>query len=125
MSNQKPTLGYWAMRGVGSQIRYQMVYLGVDYKEDIYHQGEAPEFSRKEWSDKQNSLGLSFPALPYLIDEDVKLTSTEAIMKFICYKYGPHLLGADSKQVGEVEMIFSAIRDIKNLTYEPCYKVTQ
>ena len=33
---EKPTLGYWAIRGLGSQIRYQLVYLGVDYEEDSY-----------------------------------------------------------------------------------------
>ena len=32
----KPTLGYWAIRGLASQIRYQMVYLGIEYAEDVY-----------------------------------------------------------------------------------------
>ena len=29
----KPTLGYWKIRGLASQIRYEMIYLGVDYDE--------------------------------------------------------------------------------------------
>ena len=29
----KPTLGYWKIRGLASQIRYQMIYLDVDYDE--------------------------------------------------------------------------------------------
>ena len=32
----RPTLGYWKIRGLASQIRYEMVYLGVEYDEDMY-----------------------------------------------------------------------------------------
>ena len=91
----KPTLGYWAIRGLASQIRYQLVYLGVDYQEDIYEQGDAPEFSRACWTDKKETLGLTFPNLPYYIDGEMRLTETLAIMKYICNKYGPELLGKD------------------------------
>ena len=51
--NNKPTLGYWAIRGLASQIRYLMVFLGVDYQEDIYEQGDAPEYSRECWTKKK------------------------------------------------------------------------
>ncbi len=119
---EKPTLGYWAIRGLASQVRYQMVYLGVDYQEDIYEQGDAPEFSRACWTDKKNSLGLAFPNLPYFIDgPDIRLTETQAIMKYICYKWGEHLLGKDSAQVGEVEMVAGIISDLKGATTMPCY----
>ena len=46
-------------------------------------------------------------------------------MKYICYKYGPHLLGANSKQVGEVEMMFTVMIDLKNATIARCYDVTE
>ncbi len=118
---EKPTLGYWAIRGLASQIRYQMVYLGVDYKEDIYEQGDAPEYSRAVWTDKKGSLGLSFPNLPYFIDGDVKITETQSIQKYICYKWGEHLLGKDSSQYGEVEMVAGIISDLKGATTMPCY----
>ena len=98
-----------------------MVYLGVDYQEDIYEQGDAPEYSRACWTDKKNSLGLSFPNLPYLIDGEVKLTETQAIQKYICYKWGEHLLGKDSSQFGEVEMVAGIISDLKGATTMPCY----
>ena len=35
-TTEKPTLGYWKIRGLGSQIRYEMVYLGIDYDEHQY-----------------------------------------------------------------------------------------
>ena len=122
-ANSKPTLGYWAIRGLASQIRYQMVYLGVDYNEDIYEQGDAPEFSRAQWFDVKNSLGLAFPNLPYMLDGDMKVTETLAIMKYICNKNGPELLGKDSQQVGKVEMVASNISELKGAVTMPCYTV--
>ena len=91
----KPRLGYWAIRGLASQIRYEMVYLGVDYDEDIYEQGDAPDFSRQQWFDAKNHLGLAFPNLPYMIDGTNAITETLAIMKYVANKNGPELLGKD------------------------------
>ena len=45
-TTEKPTLGYWNIRGLGSQIRYEMVYLGIDYDEHQYEQGGGPEYDR-------------------------------------------------------------------------------
>ena len=45
-TTEKPTLGYWKIRGLGSQIRYEMVYLGIDYDEHQYEQGGGPEYDR-------------------------------------------------------------------------------
>ncbi len=94
MTDKKPTLGYWAIRGLGSQIRYQLVYLGIDYEEDIYEQGDGPAFSRACWLDKKDNLGLQFPNLPYYLDGTTKVTEAMPIMKYIAYKYGPELLGS-------------------------------
>ena len=72
-----------------------MVYLGVDYEEDLYEQGDGPDFSRQQWFDKRDKLGLAFPNLPYLIDGSTQVTETLAIMKYIANKFGPQLLGKD------------------------------
>ena len=32
MSDDKPILGYWKIRGLASQIRYQLAYLGIEYE---------------------------------------------------------------------------------------------
>ena len=87
-------MGYWAIRGLASQIRYELVYLGVEYDEHKYKQGEAPDFDRSQWLEKKDSLGLKFPNLPYFIDGEARLTDPAAIMKFIANKYGPELLGS-------------------------------
>ena len=95
----KPTLGYWKIRGLASQIRYEMVYLGVDYEEHQYEQGDAPDFDRSSWLTVKETLGLQFPNLPYLLDGNMKLTETNAIMKYIANKFGPQLLGSDPTQI--------------------------
>jgi hypothetical protein len=32
----KPTLGYWAIRGMGESLRYQLAYSKVDYEMKDY-----------------------------------------------------------------------------------------
>lgn len=69
-----PVLGYWPIRGRAASIRYLFGYLGVDFIQEVYEQGGAPDFSKTAWLDQKFNLGLDFPNLPYLIDGDVKLT---------------------------------------------------
>lgn len=89
----KPTLGYWNIRGLGAQIRYLLHYLGVEFEDRMYAAGPAPDFDRSEWLNEKYTLGLDFPNLPYLIDDGVRLTETAAIMKYLCSKWRPELLG--------------------------------
>ena len=119
--NSKPTLGYWKIRGLASQIRYEMVYLGVDFDEHHYEQGDAPDFDRGQWISVKDSLGLKFPNLPYLLDGDLKLTETNAIMKYIAHKYGSHLLGGDATTIAKVEMVAGVVNDLKGAVTMPCY----
>jgi hypothetical protein len=34
--NSKPVLGYWAIRGLGAQIRYMLHYLNVNFEDKMY-----------------------------------------------------------------------------------------
>ena len=117
----KPVLGYWKIRGLASQIRYEMVYLGVDFEENQYEQGDAPDFDRSAWTNVKETLGLQFPNLPYLMDGEVKMTETNAIMKYIAAKYGPQILGTTPEQVAKVEMLAGVIHDLKMAMTMPCY----
>ena len=114
-------LGYWKIRGLASQIRYEMVYLGVSFAEDQYEQGDAPGFDRSCWTDVKESLGLPFPNLPYLIDGKVKMTETNAIMRYLATKYGPELLGTTPEQIAQVEMLAGVVHDLKMAMTMPCY----
>jgi glutathione S-transferase len=68
----KPTLGYWKIRGLVSTIRYQLAYSKVDYEMKEY---DAPE----KWFSVKPTLGLDFPNIPHWIDGDFKMTEHMAI----------------------------------------------
>ena len=72
-----------------------LVYLNVDFEDKAYQQGDAPDYTCDQWEQDKHSLGLAFPNLPYYIDEenDVHLTETLAILKYIAHRYKPQLLG--------------------------------
>ena len=118
---QIPTLGSWNCRGFASQIRYELVFLGVEYQEEIYQQGDAPDYDRSQWLEKKDTLGLKFPNLPYYIDGETRLTDTMAIMKFIASKYAPELLGKTAAQQGKVEMVATVVNELKSAVTMPCY----
>ena len=98
-----------------------MVYLGVDYDEVHYETGEAPDFSRESWNSVKETLGLDFPNLPYLIDGDLKLTETHAIMKYLALKHGPQLLGGDPATAAKVEMLADVVGEMKMAFTWMCY----
>lgn len=120
-TTEKPTLGYWKIRGLGSQIRYEMVYLGIDYDEHQYEQGDGPQYDRSQWLSVKDTLGLDFTNLPYLIDGEYRITEPNAIMKYIASKYGPELLGRDPAEEGYVEMISTQLAELKSAITAPCY----
>jgi len=75
----KPTIGYWKIRGLGAGIRYQLEYCKVDYHCEEYAQGPAPGYNKEEWLSKKFNLGMDFPNIPYFFDGDLKITETLAI----------------------------------------------
>ncbi len=100
----KLILGYWDLRGIAAPIRYLLEYLEVPYS-DLYHvYGEAPHYSKDKWLSLKNQLGLDFPNLPYLIDGEFKITESQAIIRYICNKHCPKLLGESLKDKAMVDM---------------------
>ena len=113
--------GYWKIRGLSSNIRYQLAYSGVDYEMIEYEQGDAPDFNSSCWFDVKPTLGLAFPNLPYLIDGDHSMTETMAIHKYLADKYKPELLGTTPQERGLVNMLAGVVSDLKNAVTGPCY----
>ena len=89
VDSSKPSFGYWKIRGLGAPIRYILEYLKVPFNDVQYEQGEGPEFDRSCWTDVKFTLGLDFPNLPYFIDGDLKITESQAIIRYVVNKYGP------------------------------------
>eukprot|EP00831_Metopus_contortus_P041207 TRINITY_DN322_c0_g2_i1.p1 TRINITY_DN322_c0_g2~~TRINITY_DN322_c0_g2_i1.p1 ORF type:complete len:264 (-),score=76.13 TRINITY_DN322_c0_g2_i1:53-727(-) len=104
-------IGYWKIRGLAEPIRILCHYLNVPFEDVLYEQGEGPEFSREDWYSKKFTLGLEFPNIPYLIDSDVKLTESFPIMRYLCGKYDPKLLGEGLLQQARIDMMSSVMYD--------------
>ena len=96
-------------------------YLNVNFADIKYEQGGAPDHDRSAWTDVKETLGLEYPNLPYLIDGEVKITETVAIMQYIAKKYRPTLLGMSAAEIGRISMLLDKVRDLKMKATIPCY----
>jgi len=121
MDSGKPVIGYWKIRGLGSNLRYQLKYSGVEYDLVEYQQGPAPDFSRATWLDKKFTLDLPFPNLPYIIHGDFKLTETMAIHKYFAEMYDQSLLGKNAADKARVTMFAMVVGALKMKVTGPCY----
>lgn len=114
-------LGYWKIRGLAQPIRYLLEYCEHPYQDVMYEQGDAPNFSIECWTSVKGTLGLDFPSMPYLIDQDTKLTDPFAIMLYLASSYCPETCGKDAEQMGELDMMYSQLKDLKSAITGPCY----
>jgi glutathione S-transferase len=121
---QKPTLGYWHIRGLAESIRYLLDYLGVDFENKTYLQGPAPDFDKSAWKNAIEGLGMSFPNLPYFLDGAVRISETQAILQYIASKYGPPLAGETVEQRAEINQLGGVLHDIKRWIGWQCYDPT-
>ena len=99
-----------------------MAYLGVDYENDVFEHGRTLETKMKPWFDKKHYLGLDFPNLPYLIDGDVRLSESKSIMKYLCRKYRPELLGRSAAEIATADMISRVHDDLHAKLGAHCFK---
>jgi len=95
-------IGYWSLRGLGSHIRYLLEYAGEDYEEVRYSQPN-------EWFDVKFKSGLDFPNLPWMEDEDIKISQSGAIIRYLAEKHGLH--GKDPKERATLEMLEAEAHD--------------
>merc|ERR1712127_50172 len=117
----KPTLGYWKIRGLATNLRVQLAYQGVEYEMVEYEQGDGPEFSRQPWLDVKPNLGMDFPNLPYFHHGDLKISETMAIHKYIADAWKPEVLGKTAADKAHANMLAGVSTDLKMGTTMPCY----
>lgn len=119
--SNKPTLGYWGIRGLGSNLKYQLAYQGVDYNM-VKYGGEGAPVWHGDQKPKMKTGGMDFPNLPYFIDGDVQLTETLAIHQYIAAKWMPELLGdSDPVTQSKSTMLNFILYDFKMKCVQPCY----
>jgi len=97
----KPIFGYFPVQARGQASRMTLYYLGIEYQDDIIG---------LDWPSHKFNLGLDFPNLPYYIDDDVKLTQANAILRYLGKKHG--LFGKNLKEEAEIDMLIQTAEDI-------------
>ncbi|XP_075469715.1 glutathione S-transferase Mu 1-like isoform X3 [Ascaphus truei] len=116
-------LGYWDIRGVAHSIRLLLEYTGTPYEETRYVTGGAPDYDKSQWLDVKETLGLDFPNMPYLLDGDVKLSQSNAILRYIARKHG--LCGELEEEQIRVDLVESHTIDFRMsllaLAYNPLF----
>ncbi|XP_022656938.1 glutathione S-transferase Mu 1-like [Varroa jacobsoni] len=115
-------VGYWDIRGLAQPIRYLLAYKEVDYEDKRYSCGPPPDFDLSQWFNEKFTLGLDFPNLPYLIDEDVKLTQNLTILRYLARKYD--LDGQTSEEKRRVDLIEQQLTDFRTGWVRLCYSPT-
>lgn len=115
----KPVFCYWDIRGLAQPVKLLLAYTGTDYEDRQLSCGPAPDYDKSCWFDNKYSLGLDFPNLPYYIDGDVKLTQSNAILRYIARKHD--MLGTNDKEKAMVDMMAEESMDFRNGWVRLCY----
>ncbi|XP_052832135.1 glutathione S-transferase Mu 2 [Octopus bimaculoides] len=115
----KPTLGYWKIRGLAEPIRLLLQYVSEEFVDKLYEQGDGPDFSRECWFSEKHSFGLDFPNLPYFIDGEIKISQSNAILRYIACKH--NLLGETEKDKVLVDVMENEAMDFRNGFVLLCY----
>jgi len=90
-------------------------YTKQTYEEKRYVSHPIPGggFDRSEWLNEKFNLGLDFPNLPFYEDENVKLSQSNAILRYVGRKAG--LEGKNDVEKAHVDMLIEQVFDLRNL----------
>ena len=107
MLEKEAILGYWSIAGNAQAMRYLLAYVGARWKDKLY-------IERSEWFEKdKKQLHLTFPNLPYLLDGNMNITETSALLRYIPKRWGyPELLGRTVEEQLKVDMYLGVLQDI-------------
>eukprot|EP00164_Ancoracysta_twista_P008087 GFYU01011603.1.p2 GENE.GFYU01011603.1~~GFYU01011603.1.p2 ORF type:complete len:222 (-),score=52.99 GFYU01011603.1:224-889(-) len=114
------TLAYWKIRGLGQPCRYLLEYTGLPW-ECKYYECNPPDFCKDHWFEEKKTLTMDFPNLPYLIDGDVQMTQTNAVLAYIARKADEKLVGTTIEEKAFVDMLAMEIMDLRNALVKVAY----
>ena len=109
----KLILGYWDLRGKGERIRLMLEYLGIEYINRLFKIGPLPDCDQSDWLDVKETLKLDFPNLPFLIDGELRMTESWAIMRYLAHKNNNQLYPEPGKQEILCEMAAGVVNDFR------------
>jgi glutathione S-transferase len=114
-------LAYWDIRGLAQPIRLLLEHVGAEWEDKYYVSvvKPGPIYDKSSWFSVKEKLGLPFPNLPYLIDGDLKLVQSNAILRYLARKFG--LLGKTEEEIIRVDVIENEICDFRSEFVPMCY----
>jgi glutathione S-transferase len=102
-------LGYWDIRGLAQPIRLALEHSGLEWEDKLYVTGPAPTFDKTCWFSVKETLGFDFPNLPWMVDGNVKLTQTMAILRYVARKGG--LAPQTEEETQKADLVVEEWRD--------------
>ena len=114
--DNKIILGYWNNRCLVHDLKLILAFNNVNYENKIYNIGNAPNYDKSEWLNEKYNLGLDYPNLPYLIDNNIKLSQHKSIIVYLGKKY--NLFSNDENFINmTLEVFHDWYIQFTNLTY--------
>jgi len=110
------TLCYWDLRGLGEPSRLLLRYADADWKDE--RRALTPD-SFADWKAVKFTLGFDFPNLPYMIDGDIKITQSVAIMRYLGRKF--NLAASSEVEQVRLDLAEQEIMDMKTAQSRLCY----
>ena len=102
-------------------IRLLLEFTRTEFEDRKLTMEGAPTYSKACWTDIKDKLDLDFPNLPYFIDGDVKITQSNAILRYIARKH--RLCGESVEEKARVDMMADCAMDLRSgmvrLAYNP------
>lgn len=105
-------VGYWKIRGLAQPIRMLLGYNQVDFVDELYEIGDGPDYDRSCWYEAKPKLNLEFPNMPYLVDGDVRITQSNAILRYVARKFD--MTGHSEEEKIRVDVIENQAMDFRN-----------
>jgi len=114
-----PVFGYWSLRGLAEPIRYMLHHIGLEFEDCQYDLGSDPATCRDKWLAVKETLGLRFPNLPYYIDGSLKLTESQAILRYLGRHHG--LAGDSEEDYQRIDVAMGVMQDLHAAFSRLCY----
>ena len=91
-------------------IRLLLAAAEAEWEDKLYMEG-VPEFLN-EWISDKTSVPLDFPNLPYLLDGDVKISQSIAILRYLGRKYG--FEGKTDAEIIRIDLVEQQLLDYRS-----------